>query len=89
MATTQTKNGKHQDLFNVDGAKRWTEASRKAGNDYLDLFETTADQLADLEVKIAQATQLPALITIAETHASASREVTKAYVSGARDLLKS
>jgi hypothetical protein len=89
MATTQTKNGTHQDLSNADGAKRWTEASRKAGHDYLDLFEKTADQLAELEVRTAQATKLPALITIAETHASASREVTNAYVSAARDLLKS
>ena len=90
MTTTQTKNVKPQDLFNVDGvAERWSEASRKASHDYLDLYEKTADQLADLEVKTAQATKIPAVITIAETHASASREVTGAYVSALRDLLKS
>ena len=88
--TTQTKNVKPQDLFNVDAAaERFTEASRKASNDYLDLYEKTADQLADLEVKTAQATKIPTFITIAETHASASREVAGAYVSAVRELLKS
>jgi hypothetical protein len=90
MTTTQTKNVKPQDLFNVDGAaERWTEASRKVGNEYLDLYEKTANQFADLEVKTAQAIKIPAFITFAETHASASREVAGAYVSAVRDLLKS
>ena len=90
MTTTETKNTKPQDLFDLDGAaERWTEASRKAGNDYLVLYEKTADQIADLEVKTAQATKIPAVITIAETHASVSREVAGAYVSAVRDLLKS
>ena len=90
MTTTQAKNVKPQDLFNVDGAtERWTEASRQAGHSYLDLYEKTADQLADLEVKTAQATKIPAVITIAETHASVSRDVTGAYASAVRDLLKS
>jgi hypothetical protein len=89
MTATQTKTVKPQDLFDLDGAtERWTEASRKAGNDYLDLYEKTADQLAELEVKTAQATKIPAVITIAETHASVSREVAGAYVSAVRDLLK-
>ena len=90
MTATQTQNVEPQDRFNVDGAaERLTEASRKASNEYLDLYEKTADQLADLEVKTAQATENPVFITIAETHASASREVTGAYVSALRDLLKS
>ena len=90
MTTSQSKNTKPQDLFDLDGAaERWTEASRKAGNDYLVLYEKTADQLADLEVKTAQATKIPAVIRIAETHASVSREVAGAYVSAVRDLLKS
>jgi hypothetical protein len=89
MTATQTKTVKPQDLFDFDGAtERWTEAGRKAGNDYLDLYETTADQLAELEVKTAEATKIPAVITIAETHASLSREVASAYVSAVRDLLK-
>ena len=90
MTTTQTKTVKPQDLFGVDGvAERWSETSRKASNDYLDLYEKTADQLAELEVKTAQATKIPAVIAIAETHASGSREVAGAYVSALRDLLKS
>jgi hypothetical protein len=87
--TTETKNVKPEDFFNLEGAaERWTEASRKAGNDYLDLYEKTVDQLADLEVKTAKATKIPAVTAIAETHASISREVAGAHVAAVRDLLK-
>ena len=89
MATTTTKNFKPEDLFDFDGAvARWSEATRKAGNDYLDLYEKTVDQLADLEVKTAGATKIPFVTTIVETHAAVSREVAGAYVSAVRDLIK-
>jgi hypothetical protein len=89
MATTTTKTIKPEDLFDFDGAfARWNEATRKAGNDYLDLYEKTVDQLADLEVKTAGATKIPFVTTIAETHAAVSREVAGAYVSAVRDLIK-
>lgn len=86
---TQTKaNGKY-DIFDVEGAiERWTEANRKAGQDALDLYEKTVGQLADLEVKTANATKLPFVATIAETHAAVSRDVAGAYVAATRDLLK-
>ena len=89
MTATRTKTVQSQDLFDVDGAtERWTEASRTAGNDYLDLYEKTVDQLADLEVKTAGATKIPFVTTVAETHAAVSREVAGAYVAAVRDLIK-
>ena len=91
MATaTQTKNGTtRNDSFDVQGVfERLTEANRKAGNDYLDLYEKTVAQLTDLEVKTAEAVKLPAVSTIAKTHADVTRKVADTYVNTARDLLK-
>jgi hypothetical protein len=86
---TQTKTFKPEDIFDFDGAlSRWTEATRKAGSDYLDIYEKTVDQLADLEVKTAGATKIPFVTTVAETHAAVSREVAGAYVTAVRDLIK-
>lgn len=86
MATdTQNKtDGKH-DVFDVD---RWNEAARKAGHDYLELYEKAVDRLADLEVKTATATKLPVVASLADAHASVSREIAGAYAAAARDLLK-
>ena len=88
--TTQTKNGTTRtDPFDVQGVfERLTEANRKAGNDYLDLYEKTVAQLTDLEVKTAEAVKLPAVSTIAKTHADVTRKVAGTYVDTARDLLK-
>jgi uncharacterized protein YqjF (DUF2071 family) len=73
------------DLFDVE---RWADATRKAGNDYLDLVERTAEQVAELELKTAKAVKLPAVTRIAETHGALTREFTGAYVTAARDVLK-
>lgn len=88
--TTQTKNDtKLNDLFDVQGAvERFADANRKAGNDYLDLYEKTVAQLTDLEVKTADAVKLPAISTIAKTHADVTRKVAGTYVETARELLK-
>ncbi|MDP9293250.1 MAG: hypothetical protein M3O90_02310 [Actinomycetota bacterium] len=87
---TQTKNDTTlNDLFDVQGAvERLADANRKAGNDYLDLYEKTVGQLTDLEVEIADAVQLPAVSTIAKTHADVTRKVAGTYVDTARELLK-
>jgi hypothetical protein len=54
----------------------------------LELYVKTVDQLADAEVKAAQATTLPIVATMAETNAAASRRIASAYVAVARNLLK-
>jgi GNAT superfamily N-acetyltransferase len=85
---TETKaNGRVDKLVDVSRAVgRWTETSRTASSDYLDLCEKTVERFADLEVKSAQAIRLPLVATIAETHAAVSRQLAGAYVKAARDL---
>jgi hypothetical protein len=86
MATTQTK---PNDLFDVQGAvERFADANRKAGNDYLDLYEKTVGQLTALEIKTAEAVKLPAVTEIAKTHADVTRKVAGTCVETARELLK-
>ena len=85
----ERKRTTRNDSFDVQGVvERLTEANRKAGNDYLDLYEKTVAQLTDLEVKTAEAVKLPAVSTIAKTHADVTRKVAGTYVDTARDLLK-
>jgi hypothetical protein len=88
--TTQAKtNGKVDNPFDVQAVvERWTEVTRKTANDSLDLYLKTVDQLADVEVKAAEAVKLPAFVTLAETHAKVSREVADSYATTVRDLLK-
>lgn len=92
MATSSnstTTNTSTPDPFDFEGAlKQWTDASRKATEDTLDLYLKTVDELATAEVTAAKATKLAALATIAEAHAGVSREVAGTYVSAVRDLIK-
>ena len=75
--------------FDIEGAlKQWTETTRKATEDTLALYVKTVDQLADADVKAAQASKLPIVATIAETNAVVSRGIAGAYVTAVRDLLK-
>ena len=89
MATQTNNDTKLNDIFDVQGAvERLADANRKAGNDYLDRYEKTVGQLTDLEVEIADAVKLPAVSTIAKTHADVTRKVADTYVGTARELLK-
>ena len=77
------------DIYNVeDAVQRWTEATRKASNDYLDLYDKAVDQITELEVKTAAATKLPLVSQLVDTHVTLTREVAGVYVTAARDLLK-
>ena len=88
MATTP-KTPNLADFYNVDETvQRWTEATRKAGNDYLDLYDKTVDQITELEVKTAAATKLPLVTQLVDTHVTLTREVAGVYTTAARDLLK-
>jgi len=86
---TKTKQTKVTDLFAVPASfEAVAEANRKAGEDYLGLYERTVGQLVDLEVKAADAVQVPAVATILKTHADVTRKVAGTYVDSARELLK-
>ena len=77
------------DFYNVEEAvQRWTEATRKAGQDYVDLYDKTVDQITELEVKAAAATKLPLVTQLVDTHVTLTREVAGVYSTAARDLLK-
>lgn len=83
---TQTKT---QDLYDLDGAvERWTEATRKAGNDYLDAYGKTVVQLADYGVKAAAAAKLPVVTELAEPQAKLARNLVETYITVTRHLLK-
>jgi len=83
MATTTNE------LFDIEGAlKQWTDATRKTTEDALDLYVKTVDEFAAAEIKAAEATKIPALATIAQTHADVSREVAGTYAGSVRDLIK-
>ena len=88
MATTP-KTPNLADFYNVDETvQRWAEATRKAGNDYLDLYDKTVDQITEFEVKTAAATKLPLVTQLVDTHVTLTREVAGVYTTAARDLLK-
>lgn len=89
MATTQTKTNGTVDPFDAEAAAtELTKTTLKATEDALELYGKTVDQLADVHVEVAEATKLPALVTIAETQAAVGREVAGTYVTVVRDLLK-
>ena len=80
---------KTQDPFDLEGAvERWTEATRKAGDDYLDAYGKTVDQLADDGVKAAAATKFPVVTELAKSQAKLSRSLAETYITVTRDLLK-
>jgi hypothetical protein len=91
--TTATK--AINDLFSVDEtteraqavAGRVQEASRKVTLSYLDSYERAVGSLADLEVKVAGATNAPVVIGLAEAHAELTRELAAAGAGAARALL--
>jgi hypothetical protein len=87
---TQTKTAPtFADYYNVDEAlERWTEATRKAGNDYLDLYDKAVEQVIEFETKAAAATKLPLVTQFVDTHVALTREVAGVYTTAARDLLK-
>jgi len=67
--------------------ERLLETSRKAGNAYLDTTERTLNGLADLEVKLAGATNIELISTVANAQADITRDFARVYVSTARELL--
>ena len=60
---------------------------KKAGAAYLSSYEKAVLSLADSYEKAAGATKLDLVATVASIQADFAREVTKAYVSAARDFV--
>jgi hypothetical protein len=64
------------------------EFGKKAGLQYLDAYETSMNTLADYHDKVAEAAQVEWVATVARAQAKLTREITRAYTTTTRDLLK-
>ena len=74
----------------VDGRaamERWRETAREVTNRYLDLYSETVERIADAQVESARASNVPALIPLAESHAAIRREYADACVKTIRGLI--
>jgi predicted RNA-binding Zn ribbon-like protein len=68
--------------------ERFLESAKAAGNQTLDAYEKALQSLVDFQEKAAGATQLDWVSSIAQAHAKFIQEVSNAYVSAAREMLK-
>jgi hypothetical protein len=71
-----------------DLGDRFTQAAREAGVLYVETVEKAVDRTAELEIKLAEATQQEWLESLIKAHAKVVREVGDSYTSAARSLLK-
>jgi hypothetical protein len=68
--------------------ERVVTASRKAGNATLDSYQRALVSFADLTEKAGHASQNEWIAAAAHTQADLTRELTEAYTSAARTLLR-
>jgi len=68
--------------------ERFLQAAKAAGNQGLDAYEESLRTLVEFEEKAAGASQLDWVSSIASAHAKFMQDVTSAYVSAARTMLK-
>jgi hypothetical protein len=68
--------------------ERFIEAAKKAGNESLDMYEKSLQNLVDFEERAAGASQLDWVASIAQAHAKFVQEISAAYVSAAREMFK-
>jgi predicted RNA-binding Zn ribbon-like protein len=68
--------------------ERFIESAKAAGNQSLDAYEQSLRTLVEFEERAAGASQLDWVSNIASAHAKFVSDVTAAYVSAAREMLK-
>jgi hypothetical protein len=64
------------------------DASKKVSRSYVDSYERAALGFAELQDKVAVATPVEWIASLTTAQAGVTRELTQAYVSTARELLK-
>ncbi len=69
-------------------AEQVLDAGRRAGLSYLDAYDATARTVADYQERFAASTKVEWIAAAARAQANVTREVSRAYTSTARDLLK-
>ncbi len=98
VAKTETKNSTPHftaDLPSVEEAtqqirdlnERLLDSSKSAGVVALDAYEKVVQSLVDFEMKVASATQLDWVSTLATTHTKAVADLSSPYTKAARELL--
>jgi hypothetical protein len=70
-----------------DTLEKAVTAGKKLTGAYVDSYEKAALSIADLQQKVADATPVEWIADFASAQAGLTRELTKAYVSSARELL--
>ena len=68
--------------------ERFIESAKTAGNTSLDAYESSLKTLVEFQERAAGATQLDWVSSIAAAHANFVQDVSAAYVSAAREMLK-
>lgn len=68
--------------------ERVIESAKKAGNVTLDGYETTLKAAADFQEKLASASSVEWVSTVAQAQADFTREISASYAKAARALLK-
>ncbi len=68
--------------------ERFIDAAKTAGNQSLDAYEQSLRTLVEFEERAAGASQLDWVSSIAAAHAKFVQDVSAAYVSAAREMLK-
>jgi methionine synthase II (cobalamin-independent) len=66
--------------------ERLIESAKAAGLGTLEAYEKALRSFLDLEEKVAGATRLEWVSTLAQTHAAVVRDLAAAYTKAARDL---
>jgi hypothetical protein len=89
VAQTKSSNQVEDTVERIrDLNERILEFGRTAGASYLDAYETTLKTFADYQDKVADASQVEWIASIARAQADFTREVARVYTSTARELLK-
>jgi len=68
--------------------ERFIESAKSAGNQSLDAYEKSLRNLVEFQERAAGASQLDWVSSIAAAHAKFVQDVSAAYVSAAREMLK-
>jgi hypothetical protein len=68
--------------------ERIIDSTKKFGNVSLDGYESALKAIADFQEKVASASSVEWVSTIAQAQADFTREITKTYTTAARTLLK-
>jgi hypothetical protein len=67
---------------------RFIESAMSAGNQSLDAYEQSLRTLIEFQERAARASQLDWVSSVAAAHAKFVQDVSAAYVSAAREMLK-